>query len=45
MLTWAAVASFKILKGGNGLWLIGGMIGDCYIASTLAIAIFSRCHS
>ncbi len=43
MLTWAAVFAFKIAKGHNGLWLIAGIIGDCYIASTIAAALFHRC--
>lgn len=42
MLTWAVVYSFKILKGSNGLWLIAGIIGDCYIASALAAACIRR---
>lgn len=39
MLTWAVVYSFKLLKGHNGLWLVGGMVGDCYIVSQIARAI------
>lgn len=42
MLTWADVYAFKILKGSHGLWLIAGMIGDCYIASVLAAALAGK---
>lgn len=42
MITWAVVYAFKLVDGHNGLWLVGGMAADCYIAYCVASAFIGK---
>lgn len=46
MLTWATVYAFKVIKGGNGLWLVIAMGCDASIFYYIADAAkaFAVCH-
>jgi len=42
MMTWAVVYAFKVLQGGNGLWLVIAMGCDCYVAFCIASALIGK---